>query len=181
MNKTLVCKNILIIFLLLFFAKMTYADSLLSPITDVVNSGVINTKIALDPTLSRLDINATVDHAVVVYSGEVNTDLEIKKLVQISQSVSGIKGVDITHLRVRDSAQPISDMQITAEIKAVYLREKLFGNESIPVISISVTTNNGIVSLTGTADNQAELNNAIKLAKSVKGVKSVESQVVIKR
>lgn len=177
-------RNILKKIFLVFFLMTTsaaFATSILSPLTDTVNTGIINTKIALDSSLSDLDVDVTVNHGVATLRGNVNTEAQVKKLVQTVRSVSGINGVDISNLKIRNTNQPISDAQITLDIKSLYLQEKLFGTASVPVISISVTTTNGVVYLTGTADNQDQLNNAIRLAKSVRGVKKVESQVMIKK
>lgn len=69
------------------------------------------------------------------------------------------------------------DTTITTNVKAAYLKEKLFGDKDVSAFSISVSTKDGIVYLTGTADNQQQADNAVKLAKKVEGVKQVVSEV----
>jgi len=61
----------------------------------------------------------------------------------------------------------------------MFIQQKLFGDKDVAAISIIVETNDGVVSLSGTADNQHQINNAIKIAKSIKGVKEVKSIVKI--
>lgn len=71
-------------------------------------------------------------------------------------------------------------MYITAKIKGVFIREKLFGDKPMYVTGIHVETKEGVVYLTGKADNQAQIDSAISLAKSIKGVMDVNSTVEIK-
>jgi len=63
----------------------------------------------------------------------------------------------------------ISDTAITAEVKAKYL-----GEERLKSSQISVTTTNGVVTLTGTVGSSEAKAVAVELAKSVDGVKSVD-------
>jgi hypothetical protein len=74
-----------------------------------------------------------------------------------------------------------SDTAITTNVKAKFVQEKLFGDADISAMSISVETTNGIVHLTGTADNKKQIKNAVKLAKSVDGVKGVVNKVKVKK
>jgi len=178
-NTRLLKKSLFV--LLMMSTTCIYADSILSPITDTVNSGIISSKIALDSSLSNVSVNVNVDHGYVALSGIVNTEAEKQRVIKIAQSISGINGVDISRLKVRDSLSPLSDTEITAKIKTLFVHENLFGKVSVPVISISVTTNNGIVTLTGTADSQKQIDSAINIAKSVSGVKGVESQVTVQK
>jgi len=55
----------------------------------------------------------------------------------------------------------------------------MFGDKDIAAFTIQAETNNGIVSLSGTADNQEQIQNAIKIAKKIKGVKEVKSTVIV--
>lgn len=63
----------------------------------------------------------------------------------------------------------ISDAAITAEVKT-----KFFGEERLKAAQISVTTTNGVVTLTGTVGTPEGKAVAIELAKGVEGVKSVD-------
>lgn len=68
-----------------------------------------------------------------------------------------------------------SDTAITAEVKA-----KLLGADDVPSMSISVETNDGIVRLTGDVETQVQLANAERVARQVKGVKSVQNDLMVK-
>jgi hyperosmotically inducible periplasmic protein len=66
----------------------------------------------------------------------------------------------------------VSDAAITAKVK-----ERLADDNRLGDAKISVTTNNGIVTLTGTAPTAEASNAAEDAAEGVKGVKSVENQI----
>ena len=67
-------------------------------------------------------------------------------------------------------AAAIADTAITAKVKAKYLADdRLKGSD------ISVTTNNGMVALSGTLATAEAKQVAVDLAKGVEGVKSVDA------
>lgn len=68
--------------------------------------------------------------------------------------------------------QFMDDTAITAKIKGEYLI-----NDKVKSFDIHVETNNGVVTLTGTVDNQANKSEVEQIARNIKGVKSVNSQI----
>lgn len=76
----------------------------------------------------------------------------------------------------KTSHQPVTDTTITAEVKSKFVSEDLFTSRDIAAMSIHVETINGVVYLTGKA-NRTQLRNAIKIARTVDGVKDVVSKV----
>ena len=69
----------------------------------------------------------------------------------------------------------IGDAVITAKIKAEILSDPL-----LKVSQINVTTVNGVVKLSGLVDSQQSRDRAIKIAHSVKNVRSVKDGLVVK-
>lgn len=97
--------NLLKIYFFIFLISITYpvfAHSILSPLTDSVNSGIINTKMDMDERLNNVDIDATVINGIAVFSGVVHNHAELQELFRIARSVSGIKGIDVTQIRMVD-------------------------------------------------------------------------------
>lgn len=68
------------------------------------------------------------------------------------------------------SAQPVSDSGITTKVKA-----DLLVTEETKGLDIIVTTTNGVVTLSGKLDSQARVEKAVAVARSIKGVKSVDA------
>lgn len=64
----------------------------------------------------------------------------------------------------------VDDSWITTKVKSKFAAAK-----GVKASDISVNTSDGAVTLTGTATSKAEKNRAVHLAKSVKGVKSVDA------
>lgn len=81
---------------------------------------------------------------------------------------------------VADSKNAMSDTGITTKVKGAFVKEKLFGDKEMSVTGVNVETVNGVVTLTGTVDTQAQADNAVKIAKTVDGVKQVNSKLEVK-
>lgn len=75
--------------------------------------------------------------------------------------------------KVSATEQVMSDTAITAKIKGLFVSEKVFGDKDISISGVKVTTKNGIVHLKGVVETETQADNAIKIAKSVQGVKKV--------
>jgi len=69
-----------------------------------------------------------------------------------------------------------ADWEITANVKKKLMME---GSLSSGARMVSVTTNNGVVTLTGTVANHEESRKVSRLVKEVSGVKSVDNQLTV--
>jgi len=74
------------------------------------------------------------------------------------------------------SSQPGTDTWITTKVKA-----ELATTKGISSNDVSVTTKNGIVTLSGVVDSKAQVQKSVAVAKSVKGVHSVDSTALSSR
>lgn len=83
--------------LLLLFSSGTFADR--SPMDeDVIAS--IQSEIALDEDLSNVFITVTCQDGFVNLIGEVGTNAQLTKVVDIAQATYGVYQVDASHLVV---------------------------------------------------------------------------------
>ncbi len=149
-------------------------------VDDSVITTKIKAKMVADKATSARNIGVETKAGVVFLSGDVDTDSEAHAAIEIAASTEGVIDVDASKLSVQMSHHPIADSMITAKVKGAFVREKLFGDNPISVTGIHAETKDGVVYLTGIADSAAQSENAEKLAKSVNGVKRVESTVKIK-
>jgi osmotically-inducible protein OsmY len=69
----------------------------------------------------------------------------------------------------------VDDSMITTKVK-----EAMAVDKDVSAHDISVTTNNGVVHLTGVAHSRAEAQKAVQLARNVAGVRSVENSIEIR-
>lgn len=163
---------------------ITYADNNMDTaaisVDDAAIANNVKEKLSHEPTLKGIDISVTANKGAVSLSGTIQTEDQLKAAEKATKSISGVKEVDTSNLIEEKSGQPMTDAMITGKVKALFIKEKLFGNEnSAPNMSIEVETKAGVVYLTGTTEKQEQLDHAINLAKSVKDVKDVNSTVVV--
>jgi hyperosmotically inducible protein len=69
----------------------------------------------------------------------------------------------------------VDDTVITAKVKTAIL-----GDSTLKATEINVETFKGVVQLSGFVNSQADVNQAVVVAKNVKGVKSVKNDMRVK-
>tara|TARA_R110002110_G_scaffold199015_2_gene409730 strand:- start:23954 stop:24268 length:315 start_codon:yes stop_codon:yes gene_type:complete len=69
----------------------------------------------------------------------------------------------------------IDDTVITTKVKAA-----IFNDPELKSMEINVETFKGVVQLSGFVNSQADINQAVRLAREVKGVKSVNNDMKLK-
>jgi hyperosmotically inducible protein len=74
----------------------------------------------------------------------------------------------------RGAGQAIDDAGITAKVKTALAAEK-----DVRAIGINVDTVQGNVTLTGQVASQNEAERALQVARSIEGVKSVDSKLTV--
>lgn len=164
----------------------TTVDASAQSVKTFVKDSVITTKVksllAAEKvsTLVKIEVDTTAA-GVVVLSGMAENQPAIDKAVSIAKSVKGVTSVESTiKIKAAESAQPVrtfvKDSIITSKVKALLAAEK---PSSLVKIEVD-TTDKGVVVLNGTATNQAAIDRAVTIAKGVKDVTSVESNIKIK-
>ena len=83
---------------------------------------------------------------------------------------------DSTDMSAKSSEQPVTDTWITTKVKA-----DLATTEGIKSGDISVTTKNGLVTLSGTVNSKAQVQKAVAITRAVKGVHDVDSSALTSR
>lgn len=81
---------------------------------------------------------------------------------------------------MQEVKKAISDTEITTKVKAKFLEEKLIDKKDVAAFKVHVKTKKGVVYLSGKVTDQAQIDNAIKFAKEVEGVKDVKSSIVVR-
>lgn len=142
-------------------------------------TNTVKVKFRSEPLLSGSKIVIITKNGIVVLSGNLKTEQEASKAVELANSVEGVRDVDTSNLKPEASTQPFADTVISAKVKGAFIREKLFGKGPIAVTTITVETTNGTVYLIGTADSHEVVQNAEKLAKAISGVKRVENKIQV--
>jgi hyperosmotically inducible protein len=150
--------------------------------SDAVITTKIKSKYTADKIINPFNISVETNNGVVSLSGDVRSVTEASRAVQIAEETDGVKNVDASNLTLQsNSPQPVSDAYITAKVKGMFVREKLFGASTMSVLPIKVETQNGIVYLSGKAKTKIEADRAEQLAQTVDGVTDVKSTISVSR
>ncbi len=83
-------------------------------------------------------------------------------------------------LREKEKLAKQADMNLTQDVKDAFVNANLFGKDKFVDMGLRVTAKKGIVTLSGRVESEENVKEAIELAKSVEGVKSVYSKMVVK-
>lgn len=161
------------------YTSAVSAETGASAIADTVITSKIKYKIASEVKLAPNGLSITTRNGNVAIVGTVDTDDQAVRVVNIAETTPGVNEVNTRQLNVVNSVQPLTDTLITAKVKGIFFREKLINSLDIAAVGISVETKNGVVYLTGKADNTAQIHNAITIAKSIDDVRSVVSRIEV--
>ena len=150
----------------------------------------IQAKYFLDSEVKGHEINVTTNNGVVTLQGQVESAAEKRQAVALARSTDGVTDVR-DELRIvadsdadkarpgdatvrRDSNQPVTDTWITTKIQSKY-----FVDRDLNARDINVTTRNGVVTLQGHVDNEAQKREAEAIAKETTGVTKVDNKLAI--
>lgn len=125
---------------------------------------------------------ATTSAGVVALDGVVDSPQAKSAAVRISRETAGVTAVE-DRLRVRaegtesdDHTQDAgaNDTWLTAKVRAKY-----FLDDRVKAFGLDVTTENGVVTLTGTVDSEMARRQAVTLARSTDGVRGVRDRLAV--
>jgi len=121
-----------------------------------------------------------VTDGVVTLKGTAANQAQIDLTTAYARDVDGVKDV-VNDMAVAAGTEPapslsdrVDDASITAEVKLTLLVHR-----STSALNTSVATTRGVVTLTGTAKNQAQIDLTTKLVKDIQGVKDVHNEMAI--
>lgn len=135
--------------------------------------GDIVSALVADPVTESFEIDVNVEDGVVTLTGEVDSYTEKNIAEEVAQGVKGV--IDVKNLLTYDLVADRTDADIQADIK-----RRLRSDASIDSGLISVTVNNGKVTLGGSAGSATEKSEAEIEAWIVPGVKSVANNIDVK-
>ena len=168
--------------------------------TNDVQDGWITTKIQAkyfaDADVKARRIDVTTENGVVTLTGTVENERARQQAVEIAKNTDGVVRVE-DHLRPEAAAttgtapeadpdrdrdtitgerigEAASSAWITTKIQGKYFADSL-----VKARRIDVTTNNGVVTLTGTVSSPQEQQKAVEIARSTEGVRRVEDRLQV--
>ena len=132
--------------------------------------------------MSYVNTDVSVTDGKVTLRGKASSEAQKQLTTEYAKDVSGVKDVDnqmtVSKVplpsRIGRSGEKIDDASITTQV-----RMSLLFHHGTDVFDTKVSTHKGVVTLSGTAKNQAEIDLATKRVSDVHGVKSVNNQMTI--
>lgn len=143
--------------------------------TDVQIHKDVLEELKWEPSIREGGIAASVKDGVVTLSGAVESYLEKKKAEDAAKRVAGVKAV-VENIEVK---LPFSNVRADEDIAKAAL--SAFGwDVAIPANRFQVIVEDGIVTLEGSADWQYQRTSAERIARNLKGVRSVINRITVK-
>ncbi|WP_348708272.1 BON domain-containing protein [uncultured Pseudoalteromonas sp.] len=154
--------------------------------------GKAETVLLMNTNLNNFDINTDVTNGKVVLTGKVDSELDKELAEELVLSLDGVSSVDnkltvvknmkAKHMKSKhmksdkaDSAESdLTDAKITTVITTRYLF-----NSEVGGTDIDVDTDNGVVTLNGTVESDAEKQLAVSIAENAEDVHKVIDKLKI--
>ena len=147
-------------------------------IDDGVIGAQVKSALIADPVTKAYQIDVGVSSGVVQLAGAVDTQAAKTQAGMIAQKEQGVKQVK-NNLTVgtpaRTTGEVVDDTAITTRVKSA-----LAANAITSAGQINVETRKGVVELHGFVDSAAEATEAVKEARAVTGVRSVQNNLQLK-
>lgn len=131
--------------------------------------------------VNALNTNVYVNNGIVTLQGKADSDAQKALTAEYAKNVKGVKGIvnEMTVAGAPSTGQPtlgqtIDDATITAQAKVA-----LLANRSTSALNTNVDTQDGIVTVTGMANNQAEKDLVTRIIANVGGVKGVVNDMTV--
>ena len=155
---------------------------------DSVVTAEVRARLAADTTVNSSELEVATDKKVVTLTGNLNTQAEKERALEIARSTSGVENVvDMISVRTgsmsgnapepdRTLGEHIDDATITAAVKS-----RLLEDPQVKGLKIDVDTREGVVFLTGSVRTQQESDRAVQVARGTEHVKDVKPNLVVSR
>lgn len=127
-----------------------------------------------DRELKNNHLEVIVQGGTVTLKGKVDSDNERARAARLAQ----VEGITVVHDQLEVGSQgveeAVTDTAITTKLRAQFL-----ATESLRGAGVSVSTNNGVVTLKGVVPSRAAHAKAVDLASQSRGVTRVEDRLQV--
>ena len=168
---------------LVIFVNLAHAadiQNIEQEISDSVITTKITAKFAGDKNLNPLKISVSTENGKVRLSGHVKNKEAFVEALRLAKNTTGVKAINAAELDIKVVNTGLADAYITAKVEAAVLKAKVFDDESIPLVGINASTNNGVVSLSGDVKSAKSIAAILKRVNAIRGVKKIISSLEVK-
>jgi hyperosmotically inducible periplasmic protein len=149
-------------------------------ISDTVITAKIAAQFAKNKNLNPLKISVSTVDGVVTLKGNVKDNEAFVETLRIAKNTKGVKTINTDDLSVKVVNTAFTDAYITAKVETAILKAKVLDDENIPLVGITVSTQNGIVTIKGQITDNNCIEAILARAYKVHGVKKIISKLSVK-
>jgi hyperosmotically inducible protein len=147
---------------------------------DAAITAKVKMALLLHRSTSAIRTEVTTTNGVVAISGTAQNSAEKDLVTKLVEDVEGVKSVH-NEMKIAESDAPtvgeeLDDSAITAKVKMALVLHRSTG-----ALRTSVTTNDGVVTVSGKARNDAEKELVSKVVEDIDGVKRVVNKMTIEK
>jgi osmotically-inducible protein OsmY len=135
----------------------------------------VKAELATHKDVSAIHTKVITSNGVVTLTGKVRSEAEKELAERYARGIEGVQAVENLLVVVSEEPSAMDDASVTMRVKMA-----LAGDRATSALHTDVSTTDGIVTLTGTATSEAEKDLSARVAKDVKGVKSVDNKIEVK-
>ena len=163
--------NIVLLLIVSFLTKEVVFGSTAD---DSAITSEVKAKLIQEQDIPR-DIEVKTKGGIVTLKGKVDTYLQAHRAIEVASGVDNVIDVIDTDLKVKHSNSLITDSIITAKVKGK-IRHLVY-NKLKSEHDLHVETTNQVVHIFGTVDRNVDIDSIIAVAREVKDVKSVKTNI----
>jgi hyperosmotically inducible protein len=159
--------------------KSTVSTTVGTQIDDTVVTTKVKSALLADADIKSFDLKVETRKGVVQLSGFVDNQAQVERAIAATRGVEGVNSVE-NNISLKSGnatiGNSVDDGIITAKVKSSLLEDP-----NVKSFDIAVATRKGEVQLSGFVDSQAQIDQAIAIARNVPGVTGVGNEMSIKK
>jgi hyperosmotically inducible protein len=160
-------------------STVTPAASVGTQIDDTLVTTKVKAALVGDKEINGLGIKVETRKGVVQLSGFADNQAQVDRAITIARGIEGVTNIE-NGVSIRQGkasvGNTVDDGILTGKVKSALIQDP-----SVKALDIAVATSKGQVQLSGFVDNQAQIDQAIQVAKSVEGVTNVDNKMSVKK
>ncbi len=143
--------------------------------------GKAETTLLLNGNLNSFDINTDVKNGAVTLTGKVDSEVDKALAEELVASLDGVTGVDnqLTVVPQKNAGQQQSGSALKDAKIATVVKTRLLFESEVSGTSINVDAKQGVVTLSGEVESDAEKDLAVAIAKNTNDVSRVVNKLQV--
>lgn len=150
--------------------------SISSQADDAATTASVKSRLIANPEVSSYEIDVDSTDGIVRLSGWVKTQAERAAAERVAAQTNGVRPVQ-NEIALGD---PTLSENLEDGVILVKVKSKLAADPDVSALNIDVDVSRGVVTLSGDVPGKAQIDEAVRLARSTEGVRSVTSKLQVR-